>query len=711
MVVAGWLAQQGAGHEVGEIDTPAHFGVEPVVIGGIIGIAGAGPVVAGIPDWWQHASITTRLVAGGALPGTRGNILQHGLDVGKTQRRWHIGQAVVNHDAQGNRRTGGPPLAGHQLHRIGSILRGSKSRRCGAGVGKGCATAGVAGERPLEAAGVKAHGCGQGGRPLLDHAVRPRVCNWAARREAAIAVGTRKRQAGCSAGGTRQVGQQVVRHGLEQAHRTAEFVIDQLGQWHIAAVDDMRLDPVLIGVEMVKGFEVDIRLLAGTAQQVADAAGLGLYFVQSRLADSAPARLHIAVHRRRGCAGHTVKAVVGKPIAAVHGLQMRGSGTLVLKGRGHAPARVFRPRQGRAGGWERERAQDHLVDGLHRGLLVCPRVTRNGGEVKRGRLERMQARLHIAPVLGVRVHDQREQLLAGPRVGRRQGVAAPAVAADAHRGHGLGRPAIQADGAQAGAGYRVKGIELGKTAIRRPPARSRQGARAELDRVRAKMPLGHLFNSRLQVQGRIAAVGTHQVVFHHEGHAAVRVLVRRHAPPVAQVTLVTHGDVAFAMPAVGAADVVGELPFRQRIFCVARVDGLVIGLCVFRRADLEYPVGAHDRVRVQQKPVEPGGYRRPARGVDHHIAAAARTTAATAACGQQHGQPHEACRSPDSWPTPRVAHRHFPKTASSRQPTTGSPCNCVPRSRRLAASRVLTGHTATRSRASRAAPRPRCNPG
>ena len=48
VVLAGWFAKQRACHDVGEVDAPAQFGVEPAVVGGCV--SGTGTVVVGEPD-------------------------------------------------------------------------------------------------------------------------------------------------------------------------------------------------------------------------------------------------------------------------------------------------------------------------------------------------------------------------------------------------------------------------------------------------------------------------------------------------------------------------------------------------------------------------------------------------------------------------------------------------------------------------------------
>ena len=245
----------------------------------------------------------------------------------------------------------------------------------------------------------------------------------------------------------------------------------------------------------------------------------------------------------------------------------------------------------------------------------------------------MQARLHITPVQGKRIHDQREQLFAARGVGRRQRVATPTVTGNADRGHGLGWPSIQADGGKAFAGRRVEGVELGETGVCGPV-----WPRTEFDRIGTEMPLRHLVDRGLQIERRVTAIGTHQIVFHHERHGAIRVLVRCHAPAVTQVALVTHGDVMFCMAARGDPDVVGHFPFGQGISGVGRVDRFVIRLGVFRRTDLEQAVGTYLRVGEKQETVQPGGCRRASRPHRNDVARGAGTASTTAARRQQQHQ-------------------------------------------------------------------------
>ena len=559
-----------------------------------------------------------------ALRAVAGTGLQGVLDVGKAQRRRNVRQGVIDLDLQLLYGAGGRSIGSDELHDVGAVHCRRENRQRGRQIHQ-CCRSRIAHKTPLVGIRVKAHGRRQRRCALPDDTVRPRVGDGPFRCQIAIAES-----------GTKQV----VRHRLELADGSAELVVDQLGQGHVAAIHDMGLDPVLVSVKLLERLEADVGLIPCAPQQVADAAGrcydIG---VQRILPGRRPAGLYVGIVRAR----HGQRQCV----ASVHVLEVCRRRSLIFVPGCHASAEIFRLGAYGPDG-KRERTQDHLVDFLDPGLLLGTREAEDRRIVKSSRLERMQTCLHVAAVLRKRVHDQREQALAGA-VRRCQRVAAPPMAGYTHGGHRLGRTTIQADRAQTCTGLRVKGIELDEVR----PGRSVR-PRAEFNRVGAQMPLTHTLYGCLQVERRVAAVSAHEVVVHYKGHRAVRVLVRRHAPTVPEVAHVADDHAVFFLPAAGVTNPVGRLPLVQCVLGIGRVDGLIVGSGIFGRAHLEFTSGVHDRVGIQEETVESSGHRC---GTHERVDVTRHGRAATAAAAshQQHAQ---GCRGgPRN--RARISHHHI----------------------------------------------------
>ena len=241
----------------------------------------------------------------------------------------------------------------------------------------------------------------------------------------------------------------------------------------------------------------------------------------------------------------------------------------------------------------------------------------------------------------------------------RQRVAATAVAADADGGHGLVATAIEVGRHQPGAGDRVKGIELHKP--------DRIGRRvgwagfddADLDAVGAQVPLVHTIDRRFQIERRVGAVRTHQVVFNDKGQRAVRIAPSGHLAAVAQIALVADDDAGLFAHA--AAKTVLGFKGRQCGALVVGINRLVIGSGIGCRVDLQGAIGLLLRVGEQQKTVRASGWYHRTFFTGHDVRIAAAAAAATTAGAEQ------CCASNDADGSKGVDKTHDHSSSESHQ--------------------------------------------